>query len=61
MEHPRDIPKPLAQLIEYESAAYLSRHYEDLVVPGLLQTTDYMRASTRQLAPDMPAKPGGRG
>jgi transcriptional regulator with XRE-family HTH domain len=49
-----DIPKPLAQLIEYENAAYLSRHYEELVVPGLLQTTDYMRASTRQLAPDMP-------
>jgi len=49
-----DIPKPLAQLIEYENAAYLSRHYEDLVVPGLLQTTDYMLASTRQLAPDMP-------
>src|SRR5579859_4296183 len=49
-----DIPKPLAQLIEYENAAYLSRHYEDLVVPGLLQTTDYMRQSTRQLAPDMP-------
>jgi transcriptional regulator with XRE-family HTH domain len=48
-----DIPKPLAQLIEYEDAAHLSRHYEDLVVPGLLQTTDYMRASTRQLAPDM--------
>jgi transcriptional regulator with XRE-family HTH domain len=49
-----DIPKPLAQLIEYENAAYTSRHYQDLVVPGLLQTTDYMRVSTRQLAPDMP-------
>ena len=49
-----DIPKPLAQLIEYWNAAYLSRHYEDLVVPGLLQTTDYMRVSTRQLAPEMP-------
>lgn len=49
-----DIPKPLAQLIEYENAASLSRHYEDLVVPGLLQTPDYMRVSTRQLAPDMP-------
>jgi transcriptional regulator with XRE-family HTH domain len=49
----RDIPKPLAQLIEYENAAYISLHYEDLVIPGLLQTTDYMRASTRQLAPDM--------
>lgn len=49
-----DIPKPLAQLIEYENAAYLSRHYQDLVVPGLLQTTEYMSVSTRQLAPDMP-------
>ena len=49
-----DIPKPLAQLIEYENAAYLSRHYQDLVMPGLLQTTDYMRVSTRQLAPGMP-------
>jgi transcriptional regulator with XRE-family HTH domain len=49
-----DIPKPLAQLIEYENAASLSRHYEDLVVPGLLQTPDYMRVSTRQLAPNMP-------
>ena len=52
--HP-GIAKPLAELIEYESAAHVSRHYEDLVIPGLLQTTDYMRASTRQLAPDLPA------
>ena len=52
--HP-GIAKPLAELIEYESAAHVSRHYEDLVVPGLLQTTEYMRASTRQLAPDRPA------
>ncbi len=48
-----DIPRPLAQLIEYENGAYLSRHYEDLVVPGLLQTTDYTKASTCQMAPDM--------
>ena len=47
------IRKTLAELIEYENAAYISRHYEDLVIPGLLQTADYMRASTRQLAPDM--------
>jgi transcriptional regulator with XRE-family HTH domain len=52
--HP-GIAKPLAELIEYESAAHVSRHYEDLVFPGLLQTTDYMRASTRQLAPDLTA------
>ena len=48
-----DISKPLAQLIEYENAASLSRHFQDLVVPGLLQTADYMRASTRQLTPDV--------
>src|ERR1022692_2718464 len=48
--------KRLIQLIEYENAAYISRHYEDLVIPGLLQTTDYMRVSTSQLAPEMPAK-----
>ncbi|HEY0935162.1 MAG TPA: helix-turn-helix transcriptional regulator [Trebonia sp.] len=49
------IPKRLVQLIEYENAAYISRHYEDLVIPGLLQTMDYMRVSTSQLAPDMQA------
>jgi transcriptional regulator with XRE-family HTH domain len=48
------IPKRLVQLIEYENAADISLHYEDLVIPGLLQTTDYMRASSQQLAPDMP-------
>jgi transcriptional regulator with XRE-family HTH domain len=48
-----DIPKSLAELIEYENAAHISRTYEDMVIPGLLQTTDYMRASTRQLAPYM--------
>jgi hypothetical protein len=48
-----DISKPLAQLIEYENAASLSRHFQDLVVPGLLQTADYIRTSTRQLTPDI--------
>ncbi len=49
------VSKTLAQLIEYENAAHVSRSYEELVIPGLLQTVDYMRASTRQLAPDMTA------
>ena len=48
-----DIPKPLAELIEYENAASLSRHFQDLVVPGLLQTTAYISTSTRQLSPDI--------
>jgi transcriptional regulator with XRE-family HTH domain len=47
------IAKRLVQLIEYENAAFISRHYEDLVIPGLLQTADYMRVSTHQLAPAM--------
>ena len=50
----RDLSRQLVQLIEYENAAYISRHYQDLVVPGLLQTADYIRASTRQLSPDLP-------
>src|ERR1700744_4412289 len=49
------ISKRLIQLIEYENAAYISRHYEDLVIPGLLQIPDYMRVSTNQLAPEMSA------
>lgn len=49
------VPQTLLMLIQYEDEASASRHYQDLVVPGLLQTSDYMRASTRQLAPDMPA------
>ena len=30
----RGISRPLGMLIEYENAAYLSRHYQDLVIPG---------------------------
>ncbi len=51
----RDAPPRLIQLIEYEEAASISRNFQDLVVPGLLQTADYARASTNQLAPDLPA------
>lgn len=50
------IAKPLVELIEYENAAHLSRHYQDLVIPGLLQTVEYMRASTLQLRPDVLAE-----
>jgi transcriptional regulator with XRE-family HTH domain len=48
------IPKRLLQLIEYENAAYITRNFQDLVIPGLLQTADYMRASSKQLAPELP-------
>src|SRR6202012_766665 len=49
------ISKRLIQLIEDEKAADKSRHYEELVIPGLLQIPDYMRVSTKQLAPEMSA------
>jgi transcriptional regulator with XRE-family HTH domain len=47
------ISKRLIQLIEYENAAFISRQYEDLVIPVLLQTEDYMRVSSNQLTPAM--------
>lgn len=34
----------LLQLIEYESGAAVRRHFEPLLVPGLLQTEEYARA-----------------
>jgi transcriptional regulator with XRE-family HTH domain len=46
--------KPLIELIEYENAAQTTRNFQPLVVPGMLQTVGYMRASTRQLDPDRP-------
>lgn len=52
----RDVAsKQLIQLIEYENDASVTRNYQSLVIPGMLQTTDYMRASTIQLAPGMSA------
>jgi transcriptional regulator with XRE-family HTH domain len=35
----------LLQLIEYESAAAITRNFQPLVVPGLLQTEEYARAT----------------
>lgn len=46
-------PKPLLQLIEYEAAAFIARNFQPLVVPGLLQTEEYARASIQGLAPQM--------
>lgn len=47
------VSRELIQVIEYENAAYVTRNFQDLVIPGMLQTVDYMRASTRQLAPQL--------
>jgi transcriptional regulator with XRE-family HTH domain len=37
-------PPSLLQLIEYESAAHTVRQFENLLIPGILQTEDYARA-----------------
>jgi transcriptional regulator with XRE-family HTH domain len=46
-------PKPLLQLIEYEAAAFIARNFQPLIVPGLLQTEEYARASIQALDPQM--------
>jgi transcriptional regulator with XRE-family HTH domain len=54
----RDIVSPrLLQLIEFEAAASISRNFQPLVVPGLLQTEEYARAMLRQFAGDTPDTP----
>jgi transcriptional regulator with XRE-family HTH domain len=50
---PGAVSKPLSLVMEYERAAHSTRNFEPLVVPGMLQTPDYTRASTRQLAPGL--------
>jgi transcriptional regulator with XRE-family HTH domain len=45
----RDVVNPwLLQLIGYESAAFITRNFETLLVPGLLQTEEYARALIRE-------------
>lgn len=48
-------PPRLLQLLEYEASAYIARNFQPLVVPGLLQTEEYARVSSRQLDPQMSA------
>jgi transcriptional regulator with XRE-family HTH domain len=53
----RDVVSPrFLQFIEFEAAASISRNFEPLVVPGLLQTEEYSRAISRQFAGDAPDK-----
>ena len=54
----RDVVSPrLLQLIEFEAAASISRNFQPLVVPGLLQTKEYARAILSQFAGDNPDTP----
>jgi transcriptional regulator with XRE-family HTH domain len=53
------VPPRLLQLIEYETAAFIARNFQPLLVPGMLQTQEYARISLEQLArPQMPADRG---
>jgi transcriptional regulator with XRE-family HTH domain len=47
----RDAPPRLIQLIEYESASFIIRNFQPLVVPGLLQTEEYATAMIRNYSP----------
>lgn len=44
------------QYIEYETAASIIRSYEEILVPGLLQTEEYATSITRQYKGDSAAK-----
>ena len=45
-----DISLPFFQLIEYEQASSVLRTYQPLLVPGLLQTTEYADMTFRRFA-----------
>ena len=44
------------QYIEYETSASIIRSYEEIVVPGLLQTEEYATSITQQYRPNITAK-----
>jgi transcriptional regulator with XRE-family HTH domain len=53
----RDIASPrLLQFIELEAPASVSRNFQPLIVPGLLQTEEYARVMLGQLTADLPAE-----
>jgi transcriptional regulator with XRE-family HTH domain len=47
----RDIPPRLVQLIEYESASFIIRNFQPMLIPGLLQTEEYAATTLRILRP----------
>ncbi len=47
------ISAELAQFLSYESAATIIRNFEPVLVPGLLQTEEYARATLAQMAPSV--------
>lgn len=51
----KDAPPRLLQFIEYEAAAMITRNFEPLLIPGLLQTEEYAREVIREFS-GRPAK-----
>jgi hypothetical protein len=51
-EYADTLPRKYSTFIGYEQDAAVCRTYEPLVVPGLLQTEDYARATIRKPLPD---------
>jgi hypothetical protein len=47
----RDLPPRLVQLIEYESASFIIRNFQPMLIPGLLQTEEYATTMIRNLSP----------
>ena len=51
----RDLPPRLVQLIEYESASFIIRNFQPMLIPGLLQTGEYATAMIQNLGPQSTA------
>jgi transcriptional regulator with XRE-family HTH domain len=52
----REISPRLVQLIEYESASFIIRNFQPMLIPGLLQTEEYATTTIRSLRPEASAQ-----
>jgi transcriptional regulator with XRE-family HTH domain len=52
----RDASPRLIQLIEYESASFIIRNFQPMLIPGLLQTEEYAATMIRNLIPQAPTQ-----
>jgi transcriptional regulator with XRE-family HTH domain len=51
----RDLPKGFHKVLDVEAAVVSCRQFETMLVPGLLQTSDYTRALVEGIDPSLPA------
>jgi hypothetical protein len=52
----RETSPRLVQLIEYESASFIIRNFQPMLIPGLLQTKEYATTTIRSLRPEASAQ-----